>query len=68
MMKIGCYKLLEMLYSRLPKEEVYSKNSAINQAFCVTPNAEGNELSKSLLKYVKTYCRMSFHKNLKVLS
>lgn len=54
MMKIGCYKLLEMLYSRLPKEEVYSKNSAINQAFCGTPNAEGNELSKNLLKYVKT--------------
>ncbi|XP_056629192.1 DNA-dependent protein kinase catalytic subunit isoform X2 [Triplophysa dalaica] len=50
MMKIGRYKLLEMLYSRLPKEEVYSKNSAINQAFCVTPNAEGNELSKNLLK------------------
>lgn len=54
MMKMGCYKLLEMLYSRLPKEEVYSKNSAINQAFCGTPNAEGNELSKNLLKYVKT--------------
>uniref|UniRef100_A0A9J8AJD6 DNA-dependent protein kinase catalytic subunit n=1 Tax=Cyprinus carpio carpio TaxID=630221 RepID=A0A9J8AJD6_CYPCA len=50
MMKIGCYKLLEVLYSRLPKEEVYSKNSAINQAFCGTGSAEGNELSKNLLK------------------
>ncbi|XP_051572291.1 DNA-dependent protein kinase catalytic subunit-like isoform X3 [Myxocyprinus asiaticus] len=50
MMKIGCCKLLEMLYSRLSKEEVYSKNSAINQAFCGTANAEGNELSKTLLK------------------
>lgn len=52
MMKIGCYKLLEVLYSRLPKEEVYSKNSAINQAFCGTGSAEGKELSKKLLKYV----------------
>uniref|UniRef100_A0A672S298 DNA-dependent protein kinase catalytic subunit n=1 Tax=Sinocyclocheilus grahami TaxID=75366 RepID=A0A672S298_SINGR len=50
MMKIGCCKLLEVLYSRLPKEEVYSKNSAINQAFCSTGSAEGNELSKNLLK------------------
>nr|XP_055063378.1 DNA-dependent protein kinase catalytic subunit [Misgurnus anguillicaudatus] len=50
MMKMGCYKLMEMLYSRLPKEEVYSKNSVINQTFCGTANAEGNELSKSLLK------------------
>lgn len=50
MMKIGCCKLLEVLYSRLPKEEVYSKNSSINQAFCGTGSAEGNELSKNLLK------------------
>ncbi|TRY56699.1 hypothetical protein DNTS_012969 [Danionella cerebrum] len=50
MMKIGCCKLLELLYSRLPKEEIYSKTSAINQAFCGTGSAEGNELSKNLLK------------------
>ncbi|XP_066538129.1 DNA-dependent protein kinase catalytic subunit [Hoplias malabaricus] len=49
-MKIGCCKLLELLYSRLPKEEVYSKDSAINQAFCGPVKAEGNELSKNLLK------------------
>lgn len=49
-MKIGCCKLLEVLYSRLPKEEVYSKDSAINQAFCGPVKAEGNELSKTLLK------------------
>uniref|UniRef100_A0A8B9RNH4 DNA-dependent protein kinase catalytic subunit n=1 Tax=Astyanax mexicanus TaxID=7994 RepID=A0A8B9RNH4_ASTMX len=48
--KIGCCKLLELLYSRLPKEEVYSKDSAINQAFCGPVKAEGNELSKNLLK------------------
>ncbi|XP_053349394.1 DNA-dependent protein kinase catalytic subunit [Clarias gariepinus] len=49
-MKIGCCKLLELLYSRLPKEEVYSKDSAINQAFCGPVKTEGNELSKTLLK------------------
>ncbi|XP_036452457.1 DNA-dependent protein kinase catalytic subunit isoform X2 [Colossoma macropomum] len=49
-MKIGCCKLLELLYSRLPKEEVYSKDSAVNQAFCGPVKAEGNELSKNLLK------------------
>uniref|UniRef100_W5KIE9 DNA-dependent protein kinase catalytic subunit n=1 Tax=Astyanax mexicanus TaxID=7994 RepID=W5KIE9_ASTMX len=48
--KIGCCKLLELLYSRLPKEEVYSKDSAINQVFCGPVKAEGNELSKNLLK------------------
>uniref|UniRef100_A0A3B1JQ43 DNA-dependent protein kinase catalytic subunit n=1 Tax=Astyanax mexicanus TaxID=7994 RepID=A0A3B1JQ43_ASTMX len=46
--KIGCCKLLELLYSRLPKEEVYSKDSAINQVFCGPVKAEGNELSKNL--------------------
>ncbi|KAI5104092.1 DNA-dependent protein kinase catalytic subunit [Silurus meridionalis] len=49
-MKIGCCKLLELLYSRLPKDEVYSKDSAINQAFCGPVKSEGNELSKTLLK------------------
>ncbi|XP_048062032.1 LOW QUALITY PROTEIN: DNA-dependent protein kinase catalytic subunit-like [Megalobrama amblycephala] len=60
MMKIGCCKLLEVLYSRLPKEEVYSKNSAINQAFCGTGNAEGNELCKNLLKF----CFEAFTENM----
>lgn len=49
-MKIGCCKLFEVLYSRLPKEEVYSKDSAINQAFCGPDTAEGNELSRTLIK------------------
>lgn len=50
MKKNGCYKLMELLYSRLPKEQLYSKNSQINQAFCGTANTEGNELSKALIK------------------
>uniref|UniRef100_A0A8C7HZ68 DNA-dependent protein kinase catalytic subunit n=1 Tax=Oncorhynchus kisutch TaxID=8019 RepID=A0A8C7HZ68_ONCKI len=49
--KNGCYKLMELLYSRLPKEEVYSKDSQINQAYCgTTVKTEGNELSKTLIK------------------
>ncbi|XP_034562055.1 DNA-dependent protein kinase catalytic subunit [Notolabrus celidotus] len=48
--KNGCFKLMELLYSRLPKEEVYSKESRINQAYCRSPNTEGNELSKILIK------------------
>uniref|UniRef100_A0AAR2L7W1 DNA-dependent protein kinase catalytic subunit n=1 Tax=Pygocentrus nattereri TaxID=42514 RepID=A0AAR2L7W1_PYGNA len=60
-MKIGCCKLLELLYSRLPKEEIYSKDSAINQAFCGPVKAEGNELSKNLLKS----CFEAFTENMK---
>ncbi|KAM3592965.1 uncharacterized protein V6R79_002700 [Siganus canaliculatus] len=48
--KSGCFKLMELLYSRLPKEEVYSKESRINKAYCGTDKAEGNELSKALIK------------------
>ncbi|XP_019943216.2 DNA-dependent protein kinase catalytic subunit isoform X1 [Paralichthys olivaceus] len=48
--KIGYYKLMELLYCRLPKEEVYSKESRINQAYCCTDKTEGNELSKTLIK------------------
>uniref|UniRef100_A0A3P8SHR1 DNA-dependent protein kinase catalytic subunit n=1 Tax=Amphiprion percula TaxID=161767 RepID=A0A3P8SHR1_AMPPE len=48
--KNGCYKLMELLYSRLPKEEVYSKQSCINQAYCRTEKTEGNEMSKTLVK------------------
>ncbi|XP_070783882.1 DNA-dependent protein kinase catalytic subunit [Enoplosus armatus] len=48
--KNGCYKLMELLYSRLPKEEVYSKESRINQAYCHLDKTEGNELSKTLIK------------------
>ncbi|XP_039982420.1 DNA-dependent protein kinase catalytic subunit isoform X2 [Xiphias gladius] len=48
--KNGCYKVMELLYSRLPKEEVYSKESRINQAYCRSDKTEGNELSKALIK------------------
>lgn len=48
--KSGCFKLTELLYSRLPKEEVYSKESRINRAYCRSDQTEGNELSKALIK------------------
>ncbi|XP_037550083.1 DNA-dependent protein kinase catalytic subunit [Nematolebias whitei] len=48
--KIGCFKLMELLYARLPKEEVYSKESRINQVYCRSDRTEGNELSKALIK------------------
>ncbi|XP_044195297.1 DNA-dependent protein kinase catalytic subunit [Thunnus albacares] len=48
--KNGCYKLMELLYSRLPKEEVYSKESRINQAYCGLDKTEGNEMSKTVIK------------------
>ncbi|XP_029002542.1 DNA-dependent protein kinase catalytic subunit isoform X2 [Betta splendens] len=48
--KNGAYKLMELLYSRLPKDEVYSKESRINQAYCRSDKTEGNEMSKILIK------------------
>lgn len=41
---------MELLYSRLPKDEVYSKESRINRAYCRSDQTEGNELSKALIK------------------
>ncbi|KAM6458275.1 DNA-dependent protein kinase catalytic subunit isoform 2-T2 [Liasis olivaceus] len=48
--KISYYKILEVTYSRLSKEEVYSKDSRINQAFQRSTHIEGNELTKTLIK------------------
>ncbi|XP_077022849.1 DNA-dependent protein kinase catalytic subunit isoform X2 [Tamandua tetradactyla] len=48
--KMGYYKMLEVMYSRLPKDDVHSKESKINQVYqgsCIT---EGNELTKTLIK------------------
>ncbi|KYO26142.1 DNA-dependent protein kinase catalytic subunit isoform B [Alligator mississippiensis] len=48
--KTGYYKILEVLYSCLSKEDVHSKDSQINQAYQGTTNVEGNELTKMLIK------------------
>ncbi|XP_043921659.1 DNA-dependent protein kinase catalytic subunit [Protopterus annectens] len=48
--KIGCFKMLEIMYSRLTKDAIYAKESTINQAFLGRSSGEGNELSKTLMK------------------
>uniref|UniRef100_A0A8D0GIE8 DNA-dependent protein kinase catalytic subunit n=1 Tax=Sphenodon punctatus TaxID=8508 RepID=A0A8D0GIE8_SPHPU len=48
--KMGYYKILEVMYSRLPKDDVYSKESRVNQVFQGSSNVEGNELTKTLIK------------------
>ncbi|XP_074056019.1 DNA-dependent protein kinase catalytic subunit isoform X1 [Macrotis lagotis] len=48
--KLGYYKMLEVLYSRLPKDDVHSKESRINQVFHGSSIVEGNELTKTLIK------------------
>ncbi|XP_053516892.1 DNA-dependent protein kinase catalytic subunit isoform X2 [Artibeus jamaicensis] len=48
--KIGYYKMLEVMYSRLPKDDVHSKESKINQVFHGSYITEGSELTKTLIK------------------
>ncbi|KAB1256477.1 DNA-dependent protein kinase catalytic subunit [Camelus dromedarius] len=48
--KMGYYKVLEVMYSRLPKDTVHSQESRVNQAFHGSCAAEGNELTKTLIK------------------
>ncbi|OXB75109.1 UNVERIFIED_CONTAM: hypothetical protein H355_003187 [Colinus virginianus] len=48
--KMGYYKLLEVMYIRLSKEDVHSKDSKINQAYRGSASVEGNELTKALMK------------------
>ncbi|KAM9308363.1 DNA-dependent protein kinase catalytic subunit [Gastrophryne carolinensis] len=48
--KLGYYKMLEVLYSRLSKDDIYSKHSRINQAFEGSSTVEGNQLTKTLTK------------------
>uniref|UniRef100_A0A8C5WDN6 DNA-dependent protein kinase catalytic subunit n=1 Tax=Leptobrachium leishanense TaxID=445787 RepID=A0A8C5WDN6_9ANUR len=49
-MKLGCYKMLEVLYTRLNKDEIYAKESRINLKFEGVTKAEGNLLTKTLIK------------------
>ncbi|XP_045147611.1 DNA-dependent protein kinase catalytic subunit [Echinops telfairi] len=48
--KLGYFKILDVMYSRLPKDDVHSKESKINQVFHGSCNVEGNELTKTLIK------------------
>ncbi|CAI9557297.1 unnamed protein product [Staurois parvus] len=42
--------MFEVLYSRLSRDEIYSKQSRINHAFEGSSNVEGNQLNKTLIK------------------
>ncbi|XP_075405763.1 DNA-dependent protein kinase catalytic subunit [Tenrec ecaudatus] len=48
--KLAYFKMLDVMYSRLPKDDVHSKESKINQVFHGSCTVEGNELTKSLIK------------------
>ncbi|KAH0617728.1 hypothetical protein JD844_016251 [Phrynosoma platyrhinos] len=48
--KMSYLKILEVMYTRLSKDDVYSKDSRINQAFQSSTCVEGNELTKTLIK------------------
>ncbi|XP_060247015.1 DNA-dependent protein kinase catalytic subunit isoform X1 [Meriones unguiculatus] len=58
--KMCYYKMLAVMYSRLSKDDVYSKESKINQAFHGSSVTEGNELTKILLKL----CHDAFTENM----
>ncbi|XP_052014740.1 DNA-dependent protein kinase catalytic subunit isoform X2 [Apodemus sylvaticus] len=58
--KMCYYKMLAVMYSRLLKDDVHSKESKINQAFHGSCVAEGNELTKTLLKL----CHDAFTENM----
>ncbi|XP_063114601.1 DNA-dependent protein kinase catalytic subunit isoform X3 [Cavia porcellus] len=58
--KMGYYKILEVMYSRLSKDDVHSKESKINQVFHGSSVTEGNELTKTLIKL----CHDAFTENM----
>uniref|UniRef100_A0A8D1F779 DNA-dependent protein kinase catalytic subunit n=1 Tax=Sus scrofa TaxID=9823 RepID=A0A8D1F779_PIG len=58
--KMGYYKMLDVMYSRLPKDDVHSKKSEINQVFHGSSITEGNELTKALIKL----CHDAFSENM----
>ncbi|XP_041364232.1 DNA-dependent protein kinase catalytic subunit-like [Gigantopelta aegis] len=48
--KTCCFELLEVLYSRLSKEELNTKNSVINQKYCGAKAETGKELTLKITK------------------
>ncbi|KAK6170524.1 hypothetical protein SNE40_018898 [Patella caerulea] len=48
--KMGCFQQMELLYSRLSKDEVYSKNSIINEKYCSGHVETGKEMTQKLTK------------------
>ena len=48
--KMCCFELIEILYSRLTKEDVNSLDSAINRAYCGVNVKTGKELTQAVTK------------------
>ncbi|XP_033121520.1 DNA-dependent protein kinase catalytic subunit-like [Anneissia japonica] len=52
--KICSFQLVEIMYSRLTKEELRSPGSEINRAFCELADNKGDELTKAISKVGRT--------------
>lgn len=52
LLQIGCCKLIEILYTRLHKEDISSLTSNINRSFCEGAVETGKELTTTISKYV----------------
>lgn len=51
--KMCCFQLLEVMYSRLSKDEVLSKSSVINEKFCQAKGARvdtGKEMTQLIMR------------------
>lgn len=48
--KLCCFQILQVMYFRLEKDEVNSKLSSINKAYCEGKELNGNELTKTITK------------------
>ncbi len=52
MSKLCCFEMLEIMYSRLHKDDVNSKNSKINSVYCGRAVDSGKEMTTTVTKYV----------------
>ena len=50
MSKLCCFQLIEMLYSRLSKDLLNTKNSSINSAYCNNDAKTGKEMTMAITK------------------
>lgn len=48
--KLGCFKLIEILYGRGTREELNAKESAINKSFCNGNPQTGKELTQEVTR------------------
>ena len=48
--KLCCYEMLEVMYSRLPKNDVSSKDSRITKIYCDGKVEKGTEMTAIIIK------------------